>query len=131
MKFFTNKCIWSKIVIVLIFVLLFEFVVTKPTLASGAEVGDTVIEFGGKLMSPILSLVVSVADAAMGIAQLSIMGTEESVLPIDVDASIWEILGKVFVVAVAVVAVSYKWKHNSFLSILLGTAVNMILIQVI
>ena len=104
MKFFTNKCIWSKIVIVLIFVLLFEFVVTKPTLASGAEVGDTVIEFGGKLMSPILSLVVSVADAAMGIAQLSIMGTEESVLPIDVDASIWEILGKVFVVAVAVVA---------------------------
>ena len=33
--------------------------------------------------------------------------------------------------AVAVVAVSYKWKHNTFLSILLGTAVNMILIQVI
>jgi branched-subunit amino acid transport protein AzlD len=33
--------------------------------------------------------------------------------------------------AVAVVAVSYKWKHNTFLSILFGTAVNMILIQVI
>ena len=104
MKFFTNKSIWSKIVIVLIFVLLFEFVVTKPTLASGAEVGDTVIEFGGKLMSPILSLVVSVADAAMGVAQLSIMGTEESVLPIDVEDSIWEILGRYFIVAVAVVA---------------------------
>ena len=42
MKFFTNKSIWSKIVIILIFVLLFEFVVTKPTLASGAEVGETV-----------------------------------------------------------------------------------------
>ena len=104
MKFFTNKSIWSKIVIILIFVLLFEFMVTKPTLASGAEVGENVIEFGGKLMSPMLSLVVSLADGFMGIAQLSIMGTNESVLPIDVDASIWEILGKVFVVAGAVVA---------------------------
>ena len=44
MKFFTNKSIWSKIVIILIFVLLFEFVVTKPTLASGAKVGETIID---------------------------------------------------------------------------------------
>ena len=90
MKFFTNKSIWSKIVIILIFVLLFEFVVTKPTLASGAEVGETVIEFGGKLMNPLMSVVVSLADGLMGIAQLSIMGTDESVVPVDVEQSIWE-----------------------------------------
>ena len=111
MKFFTNKSIWSKIVIILIFVLLFEFVVTKPTLASvGAEVGENVIEFGGKLMGPLLSLTVSIADAAMGITQLSIMGTEESLYPIDADASIWEVLGKAVIaigtaIALAVVIV--------------------------
>lgn len=35
---------------------------------------------------------------------------------------IWEL------VAVLVVAVSYKWKHNTFISIFLGTAVYMILL---
>lgn len=105
MKFFTNKSIWSKIVIILIFVLLFEFVVTKPTLASaGAEVGETFIELGGKLMNPLLSVVVSMADGLMGIVQLSIMGTDESVVPVDVEQSIWEKIGKVFVVAVTIVA---------------------------
>ena len=33
--------------------------------------------------------------------------------------------------AVLVVAVSYKWKHNTFVSIILGTACNMILMQVL
>ena len=105
MKFFTNKSIWSKIVIILIFVLLFEFAVTKPTLASvGAEVGENVIEFGGKLMNPLMSVVVSLADGMMEIAQSSIMGTDESVVPVDVDQSIWEKIGKFFVVAVTVIA---------------------------
>lgn len=35
---------------------------------------------------------------------------------------IWEL------VAVLVVAVSYKWKHNTFVSILLGTVVYMLLL---
>lgn len=104
MKFFTNKSIWSKIIILLIFVLLFQFIVTKPTLAGGAEVGEAVVEFGGKLMTPVLSLVVSIADAIMGLMHESIMGSDESILPIDIEASIWEILGKAFVVVVAVVA---------------------------
>ena len=33
--------------------------------------------------------------------------------------------------AVLVVAVSYKWKHNTFVSIILGTACDMILMQVL
>lgn len=37
---------------------------------------------------------------------------------------IWEM------VAVIVVAVSYKWKHNTFLSILLGTLSYMILLRI-
>lgn len=34
-------------------------------------------------------------------------------------------------VAVLAVAVSYKWKHNTFLSILLGTAVYMVLLRIL
>lgn len=33
--------------------------------------------------------------------------------------------------AVLVVAVSYKWKHNTFVSIILGTACNMVLMQIL
>ncbi len=102
MKFFTNKSIWSKIIIVLIFVLVFEFIITKPTL--GSEVTDNIVEGGGKLLTPVLSLVVSLGDAIVTIMQSAIMGVDESIMPVDVDASIWEILGSILVVAVAVVA---------------------------
>lgn len=71
MKIFTNKKIWSKIIIVLIFVLLFQFVVTKPTLAND----DFVLEFGGKLLSPILSLGVTIGDAIVSLMHTSIMGS--------------------------------------------------------
>lgn len=92
MKFFTNKSIWSKIIIVLIFVLLFEFVVAKPTLADGEGV-NTGIEFAGKLMSPILSLVVTLGDAVMEVMQSSIMGTDESLLEADLAAGWYDLLG--------------------------------------
>ena len=103
MKFFMNKSIWSKIAILLIIVLLFQFVVTKPTLAK-AEVGDTRIDFGGKLLSPVMSLVVSLADAMMDMMHSSIMGTNESLLPVDVDSKWWEVLAKVLVIGAIVAA---------------------------
>ncbi len=34
-------------------------------------------------------------------------------------------------IAVLVVALSYKWKHNTFLSILFGTAVYMLLLRIL
>ena len=102
MKFFTNKSIWTKIIIVLIIVILFEFIIAKPSL--GASVGETAIEFGGTLLSPLLSLVVSLADGMMGLLHSSIMGINESLVAIDNEASMWEIIGKIFVVAVAVIS---------------------------
>ena len=102
MKFFTNKSIWSKIIIVLIFILVFEFIVAKPTL--GAGVTDEIVEGGGKLLTPVMSLVATIGDAIIGIAQDAIMGTGTSIYPVDVEASIWDILGKILVVAVAVIA---------------------------
>ena len=40
-------------------------------------------------------------------------------------------LGIPELIAAAVVVITYKWRHSTFLSIVLGTAVNMILIQVL
>ena len=102
MKFFTNKSIWSKIIIVLIFVLLFEFVVTKPTLGAD-EVKDT-LEFGGKLLGPILSLVVTIGDAIIATTQSALMGSPEALIPIDMELTFWQVLGAAvsWIVAAAV-----------------------------
>lgn len=102
MKFFTNKSIWTKIIIVLIFVILFEFVVTKPSL--GAEVTDAVVEGGGKLLTPIMSLVASLGDGIMTILQDAIMGNNATIMPIDVDADFWTILGQIVTAAVTIIA---------------------------
>lgn len=61
MKFFTNKSIWTKIIIVLIFILVFEFVVSKPSLGA-----MDMLEFGGKLVSPIVSFVIALGDRSYG-----------------------------------------------------------------
>lgn len=59
MKFFTNKKIWQKIVIVLIFIILFEFIATTPVQAVDEDV----------LLGPVTNLFVSLADAIMAIIQ--------------------------------------------------------------
>lgn len=98
MKLFTNKKVWSKIIVILIFLLLFQFVSVRPVHATN----DT-IEFAGKLMSPIMSLVITLSDGVMGLIHSSIMGQDEALLEIDLDSSVWEILGWV-VIGILVVA---------------------------
>lgn len=39
--------------------------------------------------------------------------------------------GLLELIAVVIVAASYKWKHNTFLSILLGTAAYMVMIRMV
>lgn len=99
MKFFTNKSIWSKIIIVLIFVLVFEFIVAKPTLADDDYVAEG-IEFGGKLLSPVLSLIVTLGDGIIGVAHSAIMGVSEPLLQADLGSTLLEILGDVLVAVV-------------------------------
>lgn len=55
MKFFENKKIWKKIVIMLLMVLLFQFGFATPVKA--ADEGN-----GGILISPIVALIVALAD---------------------------------------------------------------------
>ena len=108
MKFFTNKSIWSKIVIALIFVLLFEFVVACPVRAADDDSKlNTGLELGGKLMSPILSLVVSLADAMLGIMHDAIMGVNSSLQEVSLAKDWYDWLGTAFkvVLTVAILAV--------------------------
>lgn len=104
MKFFTNKSIWAKIIIVLIFIILFEFVIAKPSLGSSDSV-----EFMGKLASPIVSLLVAVGDGAMEIVHSSIMGAQETLIPVDLGSDWWDIIGAVagVLIAAAFVAAAF------------------------
>lgn len=78
MNFFLKKSIWKKIVIILIFILIFEFIVTKPTLAEGKG-----YEIGGVLLSPIMAVIVGLGDGAMGIVHSAIMGISDPLIQID------------------------------------------------
>ncbi|MCI8444518.1 MAG: hypothetical protein HFJ37_05115 [Clostridia bacterium] len=106
MKFFTNKNIWTKIIIVLIFVILFEFVVAKPSLGSTSDV----LEFGGKLIQPFVSLLVTVGDAFVELMHSSIMGAEESLLHADLNSTFWETVGNILgFIVFGLVGISLFW----------------------
>lgn len=102
MKIFTNKSIWQKIVIVLVVILLFQAIAIKPVHAAG-----DVVEFGGKLMSPILSLLVSLGDGIMDLIGRAVMGATSSLYEVEMGNSFWETLGTVLVaIAAAAIAVA-------------------------
>lgn len=96
MKIFTNKSIWKKIAIILVIVILFEAIVTSPVRASD----DDVLEGGGKLLSPIFSLLVTTSDGVMNILHSSIMGVEESLIEVDTDSPWWGTLKTIIAVIV-------------------------------
>ena len=87
MKFFTNKSIWGKVLMILVIILLFQFLLIKPVQADAASF---LLEYGGKLMQPIMSLFVTLADAFLDLAHGAIMGTDATLIPMDLDTSFWE-----------------------------------------
>lgn len=125
MKFFTNKSIWSKIIIVLIFVLLFQFALAKPIEAADAT-ADT-IEFGGKLLSPVLSLFVTLGDGIMGLLHSSIMGADSALLEANLGSTFWEILGKavVWIFAAAVTAAAMFFTGGLIGPLLVGVTIGV------
>lgn len=98
MKLFTNKKVWSKIIVILIFLLLFQFVSVNYTFATN---DDVVLEVGGKLLSPILSLLVGLGDAVVDILHKAIMGVDEAIMKADLGMTTWEIIGNAFVWIIA------------------------------
>jgi hypothetical protein len=83
MRIFTDKSIWKKIVIALLLVLAFQTIMVKPVQAD-------VVEFGGKLMGPILSLLTSLGDGINDIIARSIMGANTTLYRIENGSDFWE-----------------------------------------
>ena len=106
MKIFMNKSIWKKIVIAILIVFAFQAVVVKPVQAD-------VIEAAGILVSPILSLVVRLADGLNDIIARNIMGAHSTLFVIDTDSNWWDSI-KVFVAFVIAAAIA--------LVVIVGTA---------
>lgn len=99
MKIFTNKSIWKKIVIALLIILSFQIITMQPVQAD-------VVEFGGKLMGPIMSLLVSLGDGIMDMVGRTIMGTTTTLYEVEMGNTFWETLGTVLVaIAAAAIAI--------------------------
>ena len=57
MKIFTNQKVWKKIVVALLIVLAFQFIASSPVRAGDDDDGS-----GGKLLEPVIDLLVSLCD---------------------------------------------------------------------
>lgn len=84
-QFIINK-MKKKIVFLVLIMIIFQFIMAKPVKA-----GDD--EFGGKLLSPVVSLVVSLGDACVGIIHQYVMGQSQSLIPVDMKTSWWDHFG--------------------------------------
>lgn len=94
---FTNKKIGKKIIIAILIVLAFQFVLLKPVQADN-------VEFGGKLITPILSLLVTLSDGIMDIIGNAIMGASSSLYPVEMSNGALEniLTAAVFLFAAAI-----------------------------
>ena len=72
MKFFANKNIWKKIVIVFLIINIFNFTTPEPVSA----------DLGGTLMSPIMSLFVGLADGVNTVINKFFLDQDPTIIPI-------------------------------------------------
>ena len=103
MKFVTEKKIWQKISIILVFIILFEFIFSSHVRADEKE--DNV------LLDPVVSLFVSIGDGAMALIQeilLQNTGGESLIKIDDGNAGFWSkiIVAGVFIVGTALAVIS-------------------------
>ena len=101
MKFFTNKKFLFKLIVTIcIFLAIFNFCMTPKSQAE-----SLLSAAGGKLLDPIVDLVLVIGDGIMEIFQTAIMGKEASTMYDNAKASFWENLFKVIVFVVVFAAV--------------------------
>lgn len=97
-KLMDNK-IWTKLLIILLIVLLFQFIMATPVVNAADDDG-----IGGKLLSPVMSLLVTIGDAFVDILHESVMGQTQSLIPIDMSTTWWENWGGVIIGILAGIA---------------------------
>lgn len=107
-KIFTNKSIWKKIVVAVLVIMAFQFITFVPMVNAteedyGEEEGDA-LGWGGILLKPLMSLLVTIGDGIMEIMHSSVMGVDSALLHVDLQDDWIQGLIKVILVAVAAVA---------------------------
>ena len=98
MKFFEDKSIFQKIAISILLILVFSFAVPKNVEAKGDGLG-------GKLLHPVVSLVIAIGDGVLDVFHKAILNQDTTLLAIDTTSSIWNKIGAFLLAAVVVVAV--------------------------
>lgn len=107
MEIFKKKSIVLKIVIAVVFVILFNF--CSPTVSLGAD--GLLEQIGGTLLSPIVDLLLAIGDGAINLIQSILFGIDNSLTKVAVpEAGFWEtvamwagaILGIAFIVGVTI-----------------------------
>lgn len=90
MKIFTSKSIRKKIIIAILMVLSFQFILSSPVRADSEG-------FGGKLLEPVLSLVIAIGDGAVGLIHENVMGQDQSLVRVDLSTTTWDKIGAIVV----------------------------------
>ena len=85
-SFFTDKVVWTKIILLLIMILLFQFVIVSPVHATDEDSEW----YGGKVFTPFMDLLVSLGDGLIGLCHSAIMGQPEALLRVDLQSKWWE-----------------------------------------
>ena len=85
MEIFKKKSIVLKIVIAVVFVILFNF--CSPTVSLGAD--GLLEQIGGTLVSPIVDLLVSIGDGAIYLIQSIMFGMSESTVKVSTVSNDW------------------------------------------
>lgn len=85
MKFITNKNVKRKILIAILIIIIASFIFPVKAQAS----------IGGKLLQPVIDLVVALSDGAYGMVHRFVLDQSVTLLRIDLDDSVWEIIGSV------------------------------------
>lgn len=100
MKFFTNRRLWQKMLIVILGIIMISFVCARPVHA------DWVVDLAGNLFEPIMSFIVGLGDVVIGFLQDSILGLGDPFIVVDRGAGFWAaVLGVLTVIVIVAVAI--------------------------
>ena len=101
MKFFTNRRLWQKMLIVILVVIMISFVCAKPVSAAWVDIVGTIF-------NPIMQFLVSIGDVMIDFMQDNILGLGDAFISIDRGSGFWStvlgIIAAIVVIAVAVIA---------------------------
>lgn len=97
MKFFTNRRLWQKMLIVILGIIMISFVCARPVHA------DWLTDVAGILFQPVMQFLVGIGDTLIDFLQDSVLGLGEAFLTIDRGNEFWSIV-IAFVSAIIAVA---------------------------